>query len=77
LGSPIYSLDWSGNHLLVGMHNGITRIYKVQFTENDGDDKYTFEQISLVGEYKNTIHRVRNNLIWLTIYSTYYFMLVD
>ncbi|EPB86426.1 hypothetical protein HMPREF1544_06788 [Mucor circinelloides 1006PhL] len=47
LGAPIHSIDWSGNHLLVGMNQGITRLFNAVF-ENDH-----LQEFSMIGEYVN------------------------
>ncbi|KAG2199367.1 hypothetical protein INT47_001549 [Mucor saturninus] len=45
IGEPVHSLDWSGNHLLVGTVKGVTKLYNVNYDEN-------FE-ISCIGQYVN------------------------
>ncbi|KAI9478713.1 MAG: WD40-repeat-containing domain protein [Benjaminiella poitrasii] len=53
LNMPIYSLDWSGKHLLVGTHQGLTIIYKVEFDKNDQLQNFT-----LVGQYRNSPSKI-------------------
>lgn len=47
LGNPIYSLDWTEDRLLVGLSNGATNLYKIEFNQT------TLERFTLVGQYKN------------------------
>lgn len=60
LGAPIHSLDWSGNHLLVGTNQGISKAFEVEI----GEDR--LEKFTCIGQYINDPSQVIKNLykIW-------------
>ncbi|KAI8636120.1 hypothetical protein BD408DRAFT_109051 [Parasitella parasitica] len=47
LGVPIHSIDWSGNHLLVGTNQGTTKLFNVVFKDD------CLQDFSLIGQYVN------------------------
>jgi hypothetical protein len=53
LGAPIHSLDWSGNHLLVGTNQGVAKIFNITVEED------LISEFTCIGQYTNSPSQVK------------------